>query len=52
VVHERERGYGSVYLASFAVARGPYILMADADLTYDFEEIRASWPSWRRAPTW
>ncbi len=39
VVHEPERGYGSAYMAGFAVARGRYILMADADLTYDFEEI-------------
>jgi glycosyltransferase involved in cell wall biosynthesis len=39
VVHEPERGYGSAYLAGFAVAQGRYILMADADLTYDFEEI-------------
>lgn len=39
VVHEPERGYGSAYLAGFSVARGRYILMADADLTYDFEEI-------------
>jgi glycosyltransferase involved in cell wall biosynthesis len=39
VVHESERGYGSAYMAGFAVARGRYILMADADLTYDFEEI-------------
>ncbi len=39
VVHEPERGYGSTYLAGFAVARGRYIVMADADLTYDFEEI-------------
>jgi glycosyltransferase involved in cell wall biosynthesis len=39
VVHEPERGYGSAYMAGFAVARGRYILMADADLTYDFGEI-------------
>lgn len=39
VVHESERGYGSAYMAGFAAARGRYILMADADLTYDFEEI-------------
>jgi glycosyltransferase involved in cell wall biosynthesis len=38
VVHEPERGYGSAYLAGFAVARGRNILMADADLTYDFDE--------------
>jgi glycosyltransferase involved in cell wall biosynthesis len=38
VVHESERGYGSAYLAGLAAARGEYILMADADLTYDFDE--------------
>src|SRR5215207_2548225 len=35
VVHEPRRGYGSAYLAGFAAARGRYIVMADADLTYD-----------------
>jgi glycosyltransferase involved in cell wall biosynthesis len=39
VVVERRRGYGSAYLAGFAVSRGRYIVMADADLTYDFGEI-------------
>lgn len=39
VVHERRRGYGSAYLAGFAAARGDYIVMADADLTYDFADI-------------
>jgi Glycosyl transferase family 2 len=39
VVHEPRRGYGSAYLAGFEAARGKYIVMADADLTYDFDEI-------------
>src|SRR4051794_3948911 len=39
VVHEPRRGYGRAYLAGFAAARGDYIVMIDADLTYDFEEI-------------
>jgi len=39
VVHERRQGYGSAYMAGFAAARGDYIVMADADLTYDFAEI-------------
>jgi len=39
VVHEPRRGYGSAYLAGFAAARGDRIVMADADLTYDFAEI-------------
>jgi glycosyltransferase involved in cell wall biosynthesis len=39
VVVERRRGYGSAYLAGFEAARGQYIVMADADLTYDFNDI-------------
>ena len=39
VVYELRRGYGSAYLAGFSHARGRYIVMADADLTYDFDDI-------------
>jgi glycosyltransferase involved in cell wall biosynthesis len=39
VVDEPRRGYGSAYLAGLAVAPGDYIVMVDADLTYDFGEI-------------
>ncbi len=39
VVHQPIRGYGSAYRAGFAAASGEYIVMADADLTYDFAEI-------------
>ena len=39
VVHEPRRGYGSAYLAGFAAARGDFIVMFDADLTYPFDEI-------------
>ncbi len=39
VVIECRRGYGSAYLAGFAASKGRYIVMADADLTYDFNEI-------------
>ncbi len=39
VIHEPRRGYGSAYLAGFAAAQGEYIVMLDADLTYDFEDI-------------
>jgi glycosyltransferase involved in cell wall biosynthesis len=41
VVYEPRRGYGSAYLAGLAAAQGDYIVMADADLTYDFREIPA-----------
>jgi hypothetical protein len=39
VITEPRRGYGSAYLAGFSAARGRYIVMADADLTYDFDDI-------------
>jgi glycosyltransferase involved in cell wall biosynthesis len=39
VVRETRPGYGSAYLAGFGAARGRYIVMADADLTYDFFDI-------------
>jgi glycosyltransferase involved in cell wall biosynthesis len=39
VIEERRRGYGSAYLAGLAAARGDYVIMVDADLTYDFREI-------------
>jgi glycosyltransferase involved in cell wall biosynthesis len=39
LVSEPRRGYGSAYLAGFGAARGHYIVMADADLTYDFGDI-------------
>ena len=39
VVDEPRRGYGSAYLAGLDVAQGDYIVMVDADLTYDFRDI-------------
>ncbi|MCX6722003.1 MAG: glycosyltransferase [Candidatus Staskawiczbacteria bacterium] len=36
--HDRE-GYGAAYLEAFKIAKGKYIFMADADASYDFEEI-------------
>jgi hypothetical protein len=39
VVTEPRRGYGSAYRAGFSAAHGRYIVMADADLTYDFDDI-------------
>jgi hypothetical protein len=39
VTWERRPGYGNAYLAGFRVATGHYIVMVDADLTYDFADI-------------
>ena len=36
VVHQPIRGYGNAYLKGFASARGSYVIMGDADDTYDF----------------
>ena len=39
VIIEEVRGYGSAYLRGFREAQGKYIIMGDADNTYDFEVI-------------
>jgi glycosyltransferase involved in cell wall biosynthesis len=39
VVAEARRGYGSAYLRGFEEARGRYLVMGDADASYDFGEL-------------
>lgn len=39
IVHEPERGYGNALRAGFAAAAGEYVVMADADLSYDLSDI-------------
>jgi len=39
VVHQPERGYGNAYLKGFDSPRGRYLVMGDADDTYDFTLI-------------
>ena len=39
VVHVSERGYGSALAAGFRAARGEYVLMGDADDSYDMREL-------------
>jgi glycosyltransferase involved in cell wall biosynthesis len=39
VVHVADRGYGSALKGGIAAARGMYIVMGDADDSYDFGEI-------------
>ncbi len=36
VVHQPKRGYGNAYLCGFSNALGDYIVMGDADDTYDY----------------
>jgi hypothetical protein len=40
IVTESRRGYGSAYLAGLAAARGTYVVLADADGTYDLGKLR------------
>ena len=39
IVHPDHRGYGYAYLEAFRHARGRYIVIGDADNTYDFLEL-------------
>ena len=39
VVSEGRKGYGQAYLTGFAQARGRFLVMGDADDTYDFSEL-------------
>jgi hypothetical protein len=39
VVAEPVRGYGAALRRGFALAQGDYVVMADADMTYDLAEI-------------
>jgi glycosyltransferase involved in cell wall biosynthesis len=38
VVYPTEKGYGSAYLTGLSESKGKYIVMADADGTYDLQE--------------
>jgi glycosyltransferase involved in cell wall biosynthesis len=39
LIHPKSRGYGSAYLEAFKHAHGRYIILGDADETYDFSDI-------------
>ena len=39
VLHVKERGYGNALMEGIAAARGEFIIMGDADDSYDFLEI-------------
>jgi glycosyltransferase involved in cell wall biosynthesis len=39
VVHIKEKGYGNALKGGFNAAKGTYIIMADADDSYDFESL-------------
>lgn len=39
VVHVKERGYGAALMGGFKAARGEYVVMGDADDSYDFSAL-------------
>src|SRR5512141_2196728 len=41
VVPVPEKGYGAALLGGIAASRAPYVVMGDADLSYDFGEVPA-----------
>jgi glycosyltransferase involved in cell wall biosynthesis len=41
VVHAPQRGYGAALMAGIASARGNYVIMGDADCSYDFSRLDA-----------
>ena len=41
IVHVEAKGYGNALMGGIAAARGKFIIMGDADDSYDFREIPA-----------
>lgn len=51
VVHVEAKGYGSALLAGIEAARGRYVIMGDADDSYDFSQLDAFLESLRSGNT-
>lgn len=47
VVHVKERGYGAALQAGIRSARGEFVIMGDADDSYDFSEVPKFVLKWR-----
>ncbi len=47
VVHIKDRGYGSALEGGIAAARGEFIVMGDADDSYDFADVPRFVAKWR-----
>jgi len=47
VVHVSERGYGAALRAGIAASRGAFVIMGDADDSYDFSDVPRFVGKWR-----
>ena len=47
VVPVEERGYGNALMGGIAAARGEYVVMGDADMSYDFRDLRSWMANWK-----
>jgi glycosyltransferase involved in cell wall biosynthesis len=47
VVHIRTKGYGNALMGGIAAARGQFVIMGDADDTYDFGDVPRFVEKWR-----
>ena len=52
VIRVAERGYGAALRAGIAGSHGPFIIMGDADDSYDFRTCRDSWKNFAKVMTW
>ncbi len=52
VVHVEAKGYGSALMGGIAAARGKFIVMGDADDSYDFQRSPSLSRSCAREPIW
>ena len=52
VVHVPEKGYGSALMGGIAAARGEFVIMGDADDSYDFLEVPKFVEKLKPEPIW
>jgi hypothetical protein len=52
VVHQPVKGYGAAVTAAAGAARGRYLIMADADDSYDWSALDAFIDALEDGPNW
>lgn len=52
MVHVDQKGYGNALMGGIRAARGKFVIMGDADDSYDFTGLLPFVEQLRDAPTW